>query len=493
MSFGARRALALSISARVVVIALLGAPVGALLGAFTATPARALDVELDADASFQVYEVRAPGTSTFLTRRRLTSNLGLRLVEPLGDPAPDGRRVRLSVGLRLRLYHDFGDDCLVGRELCVRAQDRDEPATWQPLSSPSLIDLPMVWIAVDGLPLGIAARVGRQLEVDPIGFVRFDGISARVAPWSWISVEAMFGLMVRGTSLVGTPQFELQGTMRVDRGEADPSVAPWTDPGASTWVVGARVRGGPGEWLQLGASVRHAWEESGTVLTRLGLSATSQPIPLVRAEAIAVFDLLDSSSSSSGALIDALGAVELREGPWSVRASVERHVPRFDPGSIWAWFRVAPIDQARLGGSLRVSDDVELGGGLLGRRAELGDQRAEDLDAGLDAWLSAKLERIQTRITGFVWSGALGPVAGVSIDGRRQLIPELAIGAHVSVWHFDDPLQPELYGTVVSESIDGIVTITEQASIVIELMHANSRVVGNRFRLIAWLRVETWR
>lgn len=481
------RATVRALAARTAVAALAAAlALGPLRGA------RALDVELDSDASFQVYEVRAPGTTTFLARRRLTSRLGLRVVQPLGEPEPDGRRVRLSVAIRLRLHHDFGEDCLVGRELCVRAQDRDEPGGWQPLTSPSLIDLPMVWVAIDGLPLGISARVGRQLEVDPIGFVRFDGVSARIAPWSWLAVESFAGLMVRGTSVVGTPQFEPQGTMRVDRGDADPGLASWTDPGLDTWVVGARARGGPGEWLQLGASVRHAWEVNGTVLTRLGLSATSQPIPLVRAEALGVVDLLDAT------VIDALGAVELREDDWSVRASLERHVPRFDPGTIWAWFQLAPIDRARLGGSWRASDDVELGAAVNARRAELGTSasgqaRGEDWDAGVEAWLRARVERIAAGVSGFAWSGALGPVAGVSLDAERAIVPELALAVHASVWHFDDPLRPDLYGTVVSESIDTIVRLTEQARIAIELVHAYSRVVGNRFRLIAWLRVETWR
>jgi hypothetical protein len=450
--------------------------------------ARALDVELDSEAAFQVYEVRTPGANAFLARRRLVSNLGLRVVEGFGELEPDGRRIRLSVALRLRLYHDFGDDCLIGRELCVRASDAREPGGWQPLAPSAIADLPMAWVAVDGLPLGVASRLGRQLEIDPIGLLRFDGIWVRVAPAAWIVADAYAGLMVRGTSLLGTPQFELPGLMRVDRGaNTDPRVAPFTDPPATTWVIGAGVRGGPGPWLELGAVFRQAWEESGTVLRRLGLSASSEPASLLRLEAIGVLDLLDL------ALIDALAAVEVRGGIGTVRAAVERRVPRFDPGSVWAWFQAASIDQVRLGGTLRVGDDVEIGGALRGRRAALGGTQDEDFDAGVEATLAARIERVDASMSGFVWSGALGPVAGVSLDARRRIIREIAIGLHGSVWQFDDPLRPELYGTVVSESLDGIFNLTEQASIVVELQHAASRIVGHRFRGIVWLRVETWR
>jgi len=41
-----------------------------------------------------------------------------------------------------------------------------------------------------------------------------------------------------------------------------------------------------------------------------------------------------------------------------VHAGAQRHVPRFDPGTIWAWFAVAPLSQADLGARWRVSDDL---------------------------------------------------------------------------------------------------------------------------------------
>jgi hypothetical protein len=454
--------------------------------AFPSSRSRALDVEIDSDASFQIYEVRAPGATAFLARRRFVSNLAMRLVQPLSEPEPDGRRIRLSASVRLRLHHDFGDDCLLARELCVRANDANEPGGWQPLSSPSLVDLPMAWVAIDGLPAGISARVGRQTEVDPIGFLRFDGLWARAAPWPWLALEALGGAMVRGTSLLGTPQLEIPGTMRVDRGPIDPTIQPWTDPPATTWVAGARASGGPGEWLQLSAAFRQAWEETGVVLRRLGLAATSQPIPLLRLEASGVLDLLELEA------IDARAAIELREGIWSARASIERRVPRFDPGSIWAWFQTAPIDEVRLGGTVRFSDDLEIGGALRGRHADLG-HLGEDWDAGIEGAVSTRLERIDLGLGGFMWTGALGPVAGVQLDARRSIIPEIAVGLHASVWHFDDATRQDLYGTVVSESIDGIFQIMPEASIVLEVQHATSRVIGHRFRGIVWLRVETWR
>ncbi len=450
--------------------------------------ARALDVEVDADTSFVAYEVRTPSAVAFLARRRLTMNLGLRLVQTFGEPDAAGRIVRVSVAGRLRLDQGFGEDCLVGRDLCVRATDRNDLSAFQPLATNTGLDLPMLWARVDGLPLGITARLGRQTLFDAIGFARFDGAQLGFAPATWIAIDAAAGALVRRTTFAGSPAFEPGGSIRLDLGDLDPSRVPWVDPPRTTWLAGGSVRGGPGSYLQLGAAFRQLWDDDGAiVLRRLGFTATSDLGELVRLEGIAVVDLLD------GTVITALGAAEVHEGRFSMRLAYDRQVPRFDPGSIWAWFSTAPIDQLRLSGSYRITDDLELGAGLRGRRAELGGGYGDDLDVGIEGFARARVERVRLSAAGFAWSGALGPVSGVSLDVARPIIPELALEAHLSVWQFDDPNQQGAYGTVVSQSLVGVATITPQASILVELSHANNRVVGDRFRGLVTLSVETWR
>jgi hypothetical protein len=460
----------------------------ALLVLADAVEARALDVEVDADTSFVAYEVRTPGAIAFLARRRLVGNLGLRLVEVFGEPDPSGRVVRLSIAGRLRLDQNFGEDCLIGGDLCVRATDRSDLGGYQPLASNTGLDVPMLWAAIDGLPLGISARLGRQTIYDAIGFARFDGLQLRFAPVGWIAFEADGGALVRRTSFAGSSAFEPQGSIRLDLSGIDPTRVPWVDTARTTFLVGGSVRGGPGSYLQVGAAFRQLWDDDGAiVMRRLGLTATSDLHPLVRLEGIAVLDLLDTT------IITALAAAEVHDDAFAVRLAYDRQVPRFDPGSIWAWFSTAPIDQLRLSGHYRFTPDLELGAGLRGRRAELGGQHGDDLDVGVEGSLRTRVERVTIDAGGFGWSGSLGPVAGVSLDVARPIIPELALEAHLSVWHFDDPNREGSYGTVVSESLVGVATLTPQASILIELSHANNRVVGDRFRGLVTLSVETWR
>jgi hypothetical protein len=449
--------------------------------------ARALDVQLDTDTSFQAYEVRALGARAFVARRRLLSRLGVRLTHAFEEPDAEGRAVRVTAEAQLRLEQDFGETCLVDRALCVYALDPSDPGAWQPLAADTRLDVPLVWVEVSGLPLGTTARLGRHLVLDPIGFARVDGLRASVAPLRWLEIEALGGWLVRGTSLAATPRSDPQGSIRLD---SDREV-PFADPPIDTWVVGAAVEGRAGRYLRARLAIRHMWEPGvagGTadVLSRVALAVSSTPLDGLTLSAHGVHDLLTDE------VIDAAAEAAIGDRTLTVRLGADHHVPRFDPGTIWAWFAVAPIDQAYVGARWAPMDDLELGGSLRARRAELG-QAGEDVDAGLDAWLRTRWEGFRIGASGFVWSGSLGPLAGVSLDVARPLFGWLDLTLDVSIWHFDDPHRSDVYGTVVSETLGGVVRLSPETRLFLELMHASSRTAGHRFRGMLALRVDLWR
>jgi hypothetical protein len=466
---------------------LFGAPAALALLA-VAAPTRALDVELDTDTSFQVYEVRSPGARAFMARRRLLSRLALRLAHDLEEPDDEGRVPRVTAEVQLRLEQDFGRTCLLSSELCVNAVDADDPGAWQPLAADTVLDVPAVWGGISGLPLGTSVRVGRQLVLDPIGFARFDGVSARIVPARWLRLEALGGLLVRGTSLAGTARSDPQGSIRLERADR----VPWAAPPVDTWVAGASVAGGPGRWLQLRLSFRQMWEPDGDVLSRLGAAASSQPADWLRLDATGVLDLL------SDEIIEASARAAVGDETLRVHAGAQRHVPRFDPGTIWAWFATAPITQADLGARWRVSPDLTVGGSVRGRHAELGQPpggqaREDDLDAGVDGYFRARWEGFRFGASGFLWSGSLGPLAGVTVDVSRRLLGFVELALDVSVWHFDDPIRQDRWGTVLSEALSARFRLSRETLVFAELQHATSRRVGHRFRGILALRVDTWR
>lgn len=450
-----------------------------------ASQAFALDVEIDSDASFQVYEVRVPGAGAFLARRRFVAGLGARVVEALTEPDANGRRVRLAFAARLRLDQNFSDDCLVDGSMCVRATDREARSEYLPLAADTRIDVPSLTAEVTGLPHDGLVRAGRQLRFDATGFSRFDGLAVSVRPLSMLGLEAYGGLVVRGTSFAGTSQFDVQGSRYVAAQAPIGRDETLLDPHRDAFVVGGSARAGVGPPFEVAIDARFARDARGEILRRAALSMTSRPLEALRFEAQGVLDLLDFEP------IAALAAAEVRSSDASVRLSFDRQVPRFDPSTVWAWLGAAPVEQLRVGASSRLSPDLEIGAALRGRRIER--RTSDDFDAGLEGFAQARIEGWRAAASGFLWTGALGPVAGVALDVSRQLVPELGIEGQLSVWHFDDATRVDGYGTVVSTTLSSVWSLTEQAALFLELQHAHTRTVGHRLRATLVLRVMTWR
>jgi len=478
--------------------------VALVIGAARAAPARADDVRIDSESSFQAYEVRSPGTSVFYTRRRLVTSLGLAWARAVRDePDDDGRTPRLSATLRLRLTQEFGDTCLIARALCVRATDQTNLAAYQPLARDTWVDVPTAYIEATGLPLGLQARLGRQLHYDVIGMLRADALRVRAEPWSWLAVEALGGLMVRDTSFGGSYAFEPIGAPRLDLA-IDPSRAPYVVSAVTTPIAHVALELGRTPIVRGRIAYRETWEldstdqagreiDGGLLSRRASLSLASQPVKALRLEADGVLDLLDTGNVGSRVISARAGVTVRTSEALTLAARVERQVPRFDPGSIWAYFTVAPIAEAQLDANLRVSDRLELGAALRGRHAELGGNDGSDVDLGTEARARARFGVVTLGGSAFVWSGDLGPMAGVLVDGSLRVTRALRFEARVSVWHFDDANRPELYGATVSEMIGAHWQVGDATTALFEIEHAASRVVGHRFRAVFALRIETWR
>jgi hypothetical protein len=457
------------------VIALLAAP--AVVSAW--------DVEVDSDTAFQAYEVRSPGTSAFMARRRLVQTLGVAFARRW-DPADD-RSPRLLGSVRLRLDEDFGDTCLVARDLCVRATNVDDGGAYQPLAEETRVDAPLAWIEVAELPLGAMVRAGRQLHADAIGFVRFDGGRARMEPWTWLAAEVLGGRVVRRTSIAGTAAFEPEGSLRleIDPEEIDPARLPYLEEPAEAWIAGGAIEIGPRRWVRGRVAFREMQDADGVIARRGSVGLITLPTGGPRAGADAVVDLIDLT------VVDALAWAELDVGPVTLRAGAERHVPRFDLGTIWGYFDLVPVDEARVGANVELGERVQVGADLRGRRAVI--DEVEETDLIVDARARARVGALRLGASGFLGGGDLGPAAGLGIDASRRVHRLVELELRASVWHVDDPLREPIHGTSVAEALGARWTITDQTTVHAEIEHATSRVVGHRFRLLLQLSIEAWR
>jgi hypothetical protein len=446
---------------------------------------RAYDVEVGLDTSFEAYEVRSPETSVFWARRRLVDNLSLRFVQPLEESKNPALGPKFQAQLQLRLFQEFGDTCFVANDVCVDATNVNDRGVYQPLAKDGLVDVPIGYVEVNRLFERVLIRLGRQLYWDQTGFARIDGIRLQGLLWPFLTVETVGGFLVRNTSIAGSSAFEPQGVPRLKLSTDEQLRAPFIEPPITTYVIGANIDAGDSKIARAGFSYRSLFDKDG-LSTRLGgVGIMSQAFDPLQLNANTVFDLLD------GSLTDAIAASQLDISDTTWRLSVERHVPRFDRATIWAYFATAPIWEERFSPSWRVTSQFELDGGLATRHADI-DNRT-DFDVGVDGHVSMRVGRYRFDLSGFGWSGSLGPVWGGDLTAERRFLSWLRIEALVSLWRIEKALRSDLEGISVSETIGVDIRITDNTSFLTDLTHSYSDAIGNRFSLFAFLHMEFWR
>jgi hypothetical protein len=447
------------------------------------------DYHIDSDTAFQAYEVRSPGTSVFMARRRLLQTLALTWSRTVGEPRDSGEPTpRISGSLRLRLDQDFGQTCLVDRDLCFRATEAGSTGDYQPLASDTDVDAPEAWVELRGLPGDARLRLGRQLRWDAAGMFRLDGASAHVAPLSFVGLSAFGGALVRQTSLAGVGTFEPQGIVRreVDP-RVDPARASFVDAPTTTWAGGGALDIGHPKYLLARLSFRHFTEPAGAVSSSAALSLSSHPVSALLVNVRGVWDLLGETVQDAEADVT-LSPVETL----SVRVRAEHHVPRFDYGSIWMYFDLVPITEGSIGLTWSPARHFELGGAARTRYASINED-TEESDLGVEGHGLFRVADFDVGLWGFMWGGDLGPVAGVLLDVSRSLAWWVRLYARASLWHFDDPLRQGLHGTSVADALGVLFTLSEPTTLRFDLEHSYNPIVGNRFRFIAHLSVDVWR
>lgn len=456
----------------------------------TSGAAHAYDVQLQAETLFRAYEVRAPATSTSWERRRLIQEVDLRLTEPLAQEVPGKLTPRLRVVVQLRLSQEVGNTCFVGSERCVDAGDSRSASTYQALAQDGVLDAMLAYAEAVDLPAGVEVRAGRLLWFDPVGFARLDGVNASVAPASWLSFAAVAGVQVRATSVAGTSAFEPPGVLRLKLSEREALLASNVSPPSTTRVLGASLEVGEEQLVRGQVSLRDVQDEDGLVMRRVGLSLRSSPHPSLHLASHAVLDVAD--------LALALGSVHAhwQQEALSIRSSLEVRRPRFDLGSIWAYFPTSTVEQLESGLSAKLSPHAEVGGGLRGRRTKhraLNDTFADDYDAGTFAFTSVRVIGVDLTADGYLWFGDLGDLGGLDVYATRRVGSSLEIQLGTSLQRVNDTASARYDGLSVSEWLRASWGITEHTRAVLELNHAYNGVVAQRFSALASLQVGVWR
>ncbi|HEX7477985.1 MAG TPA: hypothetical protein VF331_09285 [Polyangiales bacterium] len=446
---------------------------------------RADDAHVDATTTLQAYDVASPATSVVWTRRRLTQTLALRYVKPLEEAQHAAPPASVQAEVSLRLNQEFGQTCMVGDRLCFAVIDPARRASYTPIASNGLLDLPLAYVEARDLAYGSAVRLGRQYRYDAVGFTRIDGLSARTAPSPLLMFEAGFGTLVRRDSVAGSDAFVPDGPPQLALDAQERARAPYIQPDVATWVADASMHVGDERSLRASATYRTLLQSGGVIERRIGASAVSQPMEALRMSVHGVFDAIDP------ALVDADVTTRVRLRPWDGEIALERHVPRFDASSLWAYFDVAPTWLATLAAGRQITSGWDARLAVRGRRTEL--RAGADHDLGVEASSSLHDERDQLGVSGFGWAGGTGPLWGASAFGSHRMTSVVSLEGELSLMRIDDPLRSAMQGTSLYESLGAHFALTAESDCRVVLTHAHSGPIGERLSLLAFLHLGAWR
>lgn len=439
--------------------------------------AHAYDFTIDAQTALQVYDIAGPGGVPTVSRRRFLQTLRLGAYDFI---APARGAPRLSVVLALRLDSDFA----IGAD----EVDTDEVGTrYVPGLVPHDVDLTYGWIDGQGFLGGwLDFRVGRQFVIDPLGWSAFDGALVRVQSPFWVRLEGYGGLEVRGGMPLSPSTFELDGTQRLPRGGLDPADYPAIDEPAFAPLWGVALETNGIMWVHGRASFREVQSEGRIQERRFGYSATVTPFEPVTARAALVWDL------HLGFVSEVNGGVEVQVArPLVVGAEYVHFTPTFDGDSIWNFFPVEPMNDARLRAVVQLADGLEASALGFVRLLSAQDADAQTdtvTDAGGSASVrgSNRVGEVQARLHGSEGFGGLR----LGADGwamRRLWNDRLAATLRVSLWRWGKGSDEDTEGTAFAYVVGGEYRFSRPAKVMVELEHDIDGQVGHRFRLLGLL------
>ncbi|HYH95990.1 MAG TPA: hypothetical protein VD972_08465 [Hyalangium sp.] len=298
---------------------------GLALALLAAGPASAAAVQIEARTEAQAYQIRAwrgttPEDVVLLPRRRIVQYLGLNAFELVTGQD-------LGFESSLRVFADFG---LPRGEAAkvdgLRAEDAD-------------LQYAYARYAVGGFE----GKLGRQLYIDSMDIMAFDGLRLRYMSRFGVGVEAYGGLWLKGSGILSSSVYQPEGTResdsrRLEQGivDADSSLD------ALEPVYGAKLLVGDLKGFSGSLGYRKALLGGKTDLERAGLELRYGRGLGVSALAGLDLDLLQLKPAQARL------QVRLDRELYAVSAEALRFTPVFSTNSIWYYFAFAPRDEVRV-------------------------------------------------------------------------------------------------------------------------------------------------
>jgi hypothetical protein len=429
-------------------------------------PVWAYELDVTSQTLAQGYQLRAraaDGSVWFLNRRRLTQTLTLDLWDLL-TPPPDPshstptRKAKVDVwaSLLLRIDHDFGEYTQGSVRIPISDSQRETRPVRDVIAELDAghAGLELVYAHVGAKVGRVTLFLGRLLEVDAFDWRSLDGAAARVRIVPWLSAIATAGVLVRGTSLLGTTTFEPDGT------SGDQCVAFAEDLGFYTSAPECEQREALMPTLSLGVEAGDLTTIWGRVAYRRTISATPGGLYAPGAPDWGVNEELVSASVSArlwrgrinptaalrvnlllGAIDEARVGTTVRLGDHALTPELAYTLPSFDGDSIFNVFAAEPSWDVRLGYDVWPSRGRLRGWARFTRRLFFArdDGAVEQIDVGRETWGAAGGVRFGgLRLDLGVESGYGGLRAGGDLSGRFRAGRHFSFDGRLSLVRTED-------------------------------------------------------
>jgi hypothetical protein len=462
--------------------------------------------EITTDTAAQFYELRSPSGATVITRRRLTSTLGIEAAELLTD-APNPRAPSLTLRLRLRYDADYG-----GSEFETVPS---RPDYLIPGFSRDGFDLMYGYLEGRRFFQGVVGfRLGRQYITDALGWWSFDGGLVRATTPFYFSLEAYGGLEQRGGLTLSTPRFERDGVFRGSREgyDRDPSLYPSYQPSAIAPAVGDALETAGIPWLHGRLTYRRVLNTGGSTVSqfspalrapltydgtrtsqeRIGYAFDATLGEFGGLKAGVAYDLLVRTTANAFASADWYASPKV-----TVSLDYDYVRPTFDGDSIFTAFRVLPMNDVGLRASWDPSFKLSFAAGVHGRfwespREDTPSPNASPQTAeasttirpmgGVNASARYRLGGSLLGARASAETHSAGHRAGIDLYGERTLDTRFVLQARAGAWSWHDAFRPERDATSLGYVLGAGYKIAPRSLMLADWQHDNNRLVGHRFR-----------
>ncbi|MGO9838894.1 MAG: hypothetical protein ACLP1X_32335 [Polyangiaceae bacterium] len=501
----------------------------ALLVAMLATaPAYAMDAEVTSDTAAQFYNVSSPSGITVLTRRRLTTTIGVAAYNLVDTPDGDPRAADISFRARVRYDADYGAS---GSE-----QDPTQTGSFVPgydTGVPGAVDVMYAYLEGRRLLHGMLGfKLGRQYVTDALGWWSFDGGEVSLTTPYYLKAEAYGGLEERGGMPLSTSRFEADGIWRGDRNGYDPSLYPSFQPAAIAPAYGVALESVGVTWLHARLSYRRVYNTGGSNVSefasgiyapavydgtristdKLGYAVDANLPNVGGVKAGVVYDLYRTDVTNLYATVDGYLGRKV-----TVSADYDYYVPSFDADSIWNFFAGEPMNDVGVRANVDVSDRISVAGG---GRLKIFDVQTAPLDPGGTSYspytnfntkapadmypsnghpfdeganLSGRYRTGETLVglrANGNWGGE-GDRVGADVSAQRIFETRYVASVRTGVWQWDDKLRPDRDATSFNYVLGLGYRFLPRSQALVEWEHDINRLVGQRFRLMLWLTLAT--